>query len=269
MSEFSNERDGRGTLEWSDKSYNICLGCEHGCLYCFAKSMRCRYDAATRVPGGWDAQKLNPNRARFGAEVRPAGKDGTPGVVMFPTSHDIAPRFLPESLTTIKNLLLRNEVLIVSKPHMSVVRSLCRELKPQRDRILFRFTVGALDRALSAYWEPGAPPPSERIQCLRFAHRCGFQTSVSIEPMLGDGEETLKLVTEVEPYVTDSIWVGKMQKIPRKNNAHVAGFKEAAGLIKAQQTDEKVMHLVNTLGKHPKIRWKDSIKAVVARCTAS
>ncbi len=260
MDSFEDKRDGKGTKEWSDFSYNICIGCEHGCLYCYAWAQRCRFDAAARKPGGWAKQKLNPNRSRLGDEI------GAKGVVMFPTSHDLTPRFVEEAVTTVKNLIKENQVLIVSKPHLSVTKRLCRELEHAKGRVMFRFTIGSLNPALCAYWEPGAPPPEERIACLQHAHQHAFQTSVSCEPMLASREETIRLVAEVMPYVTDSIWIGKMQRIPQKHNAHVAGFAEAVARIESQQSNEEILALVKTLGRNPKVQWKDSIQEVIARC---
>jgi len=197
------------------------------------------------------------------------GEGSKPGVVMFPTSHDLTPDFLLESLETIKNLLAKNQVLIVSKPHAAVVKTLCKQLADRKTDIMFRFTIGALSRSVCQFWEPGAPPPAERIWCLQHAYRSGFATSVSIEPMLAARAEIIKLVARVEPYVSDTIWVGKMQRIPRKYNAHVAGFEQAVALIKAQQTDTEVLKLVDALAKNPKVRWKDSVKAVLARRASS
>ena len=258
-STFGDNRNGKGTKEWSDFSYNICIGCEHGCLYCYAKTQACRFDDQLRLPGKWREQKLNPTRKALGAEV------GAKGVVMFPTSHDITPSFLDHSLTAIRNLLTKNQVLIVSKPHLSVIQTLCQELADCKDDILFRFTIGSLNEAICAFWEPGAPLPAERVSALKHAFECGFATSVSVEPMLDDRAGTCALVAEVEPYVTDTIWVGKMQRIPRKQNAHVDGFMTAAARIKSQQTDAEVLQLVKALEDNPKVRWKDSIKAVLQK----
>lgn len=256
---FDDNRPGKGTKEWSDFSYNICLGCEHECLYCYAKAQRCRFDEVMRIPGKWSKQKLNPKKKALGAEV------GAKGVVMFPTTHDITPRFLKRSLKTIKNLLANNQVLIVSKPHLAVVKALCKELADHKGDILFRFTIGSQKKSTCALWEPGAPPPRERISALKYAFGRGFSTSVSIEPMLEDREAICGLVASVEPYVTDTIWVGKMQRIPRKLNAHVKGLSDAVAKIKAQQTDDEILKLVKALKGNKKIRWKDSIKAVLKK----
>lgn len=99
---FADERPGTGTKEWSNFSYNICIGCEHGCLYCYAKAQACRFDKPKGIPGKWNQQKLNPTRRALGDEVE------AKGVVMFPTSHDITPPFLRRSLLEFP--LLHNSV---------------------------------------------------------------------------------------------------------------------------------------------------------------
>ncbi len=257
MDTFEDKRDGKGTKEWSDYSYNICLGCEHACLYCYARATLCWGMAEYRTPGAWANQRLNPNR-RLGFEV------GRRGVVMFPTSHDITPKFMPEALATIQNLLKHNKVLVVSKPHLAVVKKLCGELADAKKDVLFRFTIGSLDRELCAFWEPGAPPPHERVAALNHAFKTGYATSVSCEPMLDDNAGMIRLVERVTPYVTDTIWLGKMNRCPQKYNAHIPGFATALAKIKAQQTDNQILKLAGALKGQPKVRWKDSIKAVLA-----
>jgi DNA repair photolyase len=261
-SRFTNDRDGKGTKEWSDKSYNICRGCEHACLYCYAKAQRCRFDPVLRKPGEWDKQGLNKNYKTLGSEL------GAVGVVMFPTSHDITPNFVGESLQTIRNLLVNNDVLVVTKPHLAVVKELCKGLADYKTKLLFRFTIGSLKPAQCAFWEPGAPSPLERIKALQHAFAKGFQTSVSIEPMLDDRAGIVELVSVVEPFVTDTIWVGKMQRVPQKYNAHILNFATELAKVKARQTDGEILELVRALTDRSKVRWKDSIKAVIEKESA-
>lgn len=87
--------------------------------------------------------------------------------------------------------------------------------------------------------------------------------SVSIEPMLDSVEKTCDLVARVTPFVTGTIWVGKMNRLSVKLNAHVTGFQDAHDRIKVQQTDSEILRLVALLGANPKVRWKDSIMAVM------
>ncbi len=258
MKSFNTDRNGKGTKEWSDRSYNICDGCEHGCLYCYAKSMRGRFDKSVHTPGVWERQLLK--------EATSLGKNVCQKqVVMFPTAHDLTPRFVRKSLRTIENLLAdENQVLIVTKPHFSVVKALCRQLRSQKQSVLFRFTIGSLDKKLCAFWEPQAPPPAERVRALRYAFNRGFRTSVSIEPMLGSVDETIQLVRRLDPFVTDTLWIGKMQRIPFKRNKHIPGFLDARNLIREQQEDSEILRMVRLLRKHPKVRWKDSVKEVIS-----
>ena len=41
----SKERTGTGTKEWAERNINICLGCSHDCLYCYARNFAWRRNA--------------------------------------------------------------------------------------------------------------------------------------------------------------------------------------------------------------------------------
>ena len=132
----------------------------------------------------------------------------------------------------------------------------------KRNRLVLRFTITATDDELLSLWEPGAPCFEERLACLREGYLAGFKTSVSVEPML-DAAHIDDLVQTVLPYVTDKIWIGKMngvrQRVPMKDEA-IAG---AVGAIEAGQTDEKVLQIYNRWKGIPNIRWKESIKQII------
>jgi hypothetical protein len=190
------------------------------------------------------------------------------GVVMFPTSHDITPAGLPAALQTLRNLLAAgNRILIVSKPHLSVIKTLCHSLASHREDIQFRFTIGSLNESICSFWEPGAPAPRERIEALKHAYESGFQTSVSAEPMLDGVEGMFRLVEVVASQVTDTIWLGKMNAIQRRVDPTIPGIKQAVALIQNQQSDANIRRLYSMLKANGKIRWKDSIKDVLRRNT--
>lgn len=255
--QFADDRLGTGTREWSDHSYNIASGCAHGCLYCYGRARAIRFAGLTD-PDDWQAERLDP-----GQVIR--SKHGYGGVVMFPTTHDITPSLLPSALKTLRNLLVSgNDVLIVSKPHLKVIRRLCRELSAYRDRILYRFTITCGRPKLARIWEPGAPCPSERIAALRYAYRQGFRTSVSMEPMLEDNSRMCALVDRVSPFVTDTIWLGKLNGgVPKVYQARPQ-VKASLAKIRQGQSDAHILALYSLLNPDPKIRWKDSIKKVLA-----
>jgi hypothetical protein len=182
---------------------------------------------------------------------------------MFPTGHDI----LPEHISVIvgylsKWLSVGNKILIVTKPHLECVKVLCRELESFKSQILFRFTIGTLDPEISKFWEPGAPLPQERVRSLKYAFERGFATSISAEPMLCGVDKAIDMFCILSPMVTDAIWFGKMNKISRRVHVPPQDMKYVK-LIEAQQTDDNIKRLCFALDPAPKVRWKDSIKAVL------
>lgn len=255
---FQDGLTGTGTREWSDHSYNIYTGCAHDCGYCYARPMALRFGRIACC-SEWANQVLLP--AKIEAADRKFG-----GTVMFPTTHDITPDTLKPALQTLENLLAAgNWVLVVSKPHLSVVQTLCRELVAYREQLQFRFTIGSGDAGTCVLWEPGAPAPKERISALEHAHDRGFETSVSMEPMLSDNEAMCSLVARVMPFVSGTIWLGKLNgAIPKEIQAK-PGIRESLLEIRAGQSDECILRLHDRLALNPKIRWKDSIKKVLQR----
>lgn len=244
-----------GTREWAVAGVNCTLGCPHDCRYCYA-----RYDKVVRkaeIAG--DQWPL--------AEVYPGAHDQQfpcyPGTVMFPTEHDIHPQNLSLCLTIIKNLLsASNDVLVVTKPHLSCVREMCKALYPWQEQLLFRFTITARDNGILKLWEPGAPLYEERLAALRHAFEQGYATSVSIEPML-EAEHVQDLVEELLDYVNQTIWLGKMNKIEERVQLDSRELRNDLQRIKKGQRDLEIIRIYERLHHHECIRWKESIKKVV------
>lgn len=77
--------------------------------------------------------------------------------------------------------------LYIDKREQNIKEKLTNELKngQHKNRFEFRFTIGTHDQAICDKFESHAPNISERIECLKLAHKMGYQTSVSMEPMCG------------------------------------------------------------------------------------
>jgi len=166
------------TKEWSEKSFNICLGCSHMCAYCYAREMVLRF-GRIQSPEEWATEQVNRGKIKTMRKWV--------GVTMFSTTHDVTPGIFKDCLITLRKLLeIGNNVLLVSKPHYNVVNDITLDgvVAVSRDRIEFRFPITSLNEGLSAVWEPGAPKPVGRIQALELARSWGFKTSVSMEPAL-------------------------------------------------------------------------------------
>lgn len=253
-----------GTKEWAKHSANICSGCSHRCLYCYGSAMAIRFKR--KRPDSceedsplerWSTETVDRRKVdkRYGKRK---------GRIMFPTTHDITPGLLNDCLTVLlKMLAAGNEVLIVSKPHRECVVALCRDLAPWCDQVMFRFTIGSTDDAVLSFWEPGAPGFGERLRCLRHAQEAGYATSVSCEPMLDRNAEALVLACE--PYVTDSIWLGKANMLLQRMRQNGCNDEQPARgrELVSWQNDEAIRALYERLKSRPVVRWKESVKKVV------
>jgi DNA repair photolyase len=248
-------RPPTGTQEWAASNVNIQDGCEHDCLYCYAKTMAIRFKRATAA--SWGKPRLRQHDLDRGFTRRS-------GRIMFPTAHDITDQNIDECLTVLSRMLAAgNDLLIVSKPRLSCVKRLCEELAQYRTQIVFRFSIGSTDEAVLSYWEPGAPSFKVRLSCLQYAYAKDFETSVSGEPILDGNPDAL--IAAVHPYVTDSIWLGKINRLrqilpfncPRDPEA----VRRGEALV-ALQSDKAIRALYNRHRHDPLIKWKDSIKAV-------
>jgi len=184
------------------------------------------------------------------------------GTTMFPSSHDITPKNLFACLIVLRKLLRTgSRVLIVSKPHLECIKAICRIFTEYKKQILFRFTIGASDNEILSIWEPNAPGYEERKEALKYAFDRGYETSVSVEPML-DSEHIMDLVKDLLPLVTNALWIGKMNHTRniRAENEIVA--RELDRIVEGQ-SDEKITAIYDKLKANPKIKWKSHIKKVV------
>lgn len=244
-----------GTAEWAKHKANSHMGCRHGCRYCYARANNVdRFKKCS--PEAWKTPRLLKN-----ALTRKWGRrDGT---IMYPTAHDITPDIQHDCIVFLANMLRPgNRVLIVTKPHLSVIESLCRFLKPWQSQVLFRFTISADDDAVLSYWEPGAPPYAERVASLIAARREGYATSVSVEPML-DGDNVVRLAKDLLPHITDTIWIGRLNKAQLRVRCETYDDRTHLHRVLSQQVDAEVRRIYAALKDEPKVRWKESFKLVL------
>lgn len=236
----------KGTKEWAYKNLNICYGCKNACVYCYAKAMAKRFKRIEEEEE-WKEWEINLSKLMKGYLKL---KNPNPELYdyMFPTSHDIFPEILEECIFVLEKVLKAgNSVLITTKPSLECVREICKEFKEYKDQICFRFTITSLDNEVLRTYELEAPLFNERKDSLKHAFREGFKTSLSIEPFL-DGNP-LYLIHDLEEWVNDTIWVGKMSgKVPNelKSNYTKTNLKRVYATCKGSKAREK-------------IRWKDSI----------
>jgi DNA repair photolyase len=212
-----------------------------------------------KTPFTWNREVLNQKALSKTFRTRK-------GTIMYPSSHDITPQHLRENIMHLGKILAAgNQVLIVSKPHLDCVRSMCNTFNPFKENILFRFTIGSADSNVLKFWEPHAPDFDERLASLKYAFNAGYQTSISCEPMLDNRVD--QIIEKVLPYVTETIWLGKPNKLIGRLSMN--GYKndkmtmERARRLMESLSDEYILNLYERYQDNPKIRWKDSIKKVL------
>ena len=258
--EENKEVDGFG--EWITESINICTGCPNDCKYCFSKTRAYRFKQVQK--GQWENEIIREHDVNKKYKLY----DGRVG---FPTAHDITPTNIDSYLIVLKKLLnFGNEVLIVSKPNFECIKRICDEFSQYKDQILFRFSIGAMDDKILRFWDNNAPLYKERKNSLKYAFDNGYQTSVSMEPLL-DSSNVIAVATDLVKYVTDFIWIGKMNYVGNVKNMTEVDDKqillEQVDIIKSGQTNEKVLEIYNNFKEKPellkKIKWKKSFKKVL------
>ncbi len=254
-----------GTREWATHNVNWWTGCPHGCLYCYARNNALRFQ---RLSDGaaWATNQSVRVKEILRSRAKLAGR------IMAPTTHDITPDNVGESIAVLLKLLRAgNELLIVSKPHPTCVNAMMGAFGCEfHGQITWRFTIGWLSERVGLFWEPGAPLVGERLACLHAAWSRGYHTSVSMEPLL-EPERVGELVKTVRPYVNDSIWIGMANRLRERTKwCHGAfGAKDVARLdveierIEAGQTPQRVREIYAMLKDDPLIRWKDSYKKIL------
>lgn len=245
-----------GTSEWAKQNANFINGCTHNCKYCYSKSMAIRFRRKTA--GNWKHEEIREHslNKKFGK---------VNGTIMFPSSHDIHPSHLKESIVFLNKILIAgNRILIVSKPHLQCIQAICDEFANYKSNILFRFTIGSTNSEVLKFWEPAAPDFCERLDSLKLAFSLGFQTSVSCEPMLDNNINDV--ISKTLPYITDAIWLGKANFLLQRlkvNGELVPKTIEKARQLIEWQSDENIHLLYNRFKDNSQIKWKESIKSIV------
>jgi len=251
----SGQRKAIKNNEWtlSKNNVNFSTGCSNACLYCYGRFM----PNMEKMPE--DFKWGDPIIRDADVQAPQSFRDGRVG---FPTSHDITPENLNNYLTVLGKILKAgNRVLIISKPRLDCIKAICEASAFFKDEILFRFTITAKSEEVLSFWEPNAPSYEHRIECLKYAFDKGFQTSVSMEPML-EFSRAEEMIQDFIPFVTDAIWFGKMNHIPafKDPDGHL---KEELAKVEAGHADENIKHLYSIYKDNPKIKWKLAYKEVL------
>jgi DNA repair photolyase len=243
-----------GTRELSETSINSLIGCSNNCIFCYAAHNAVEKEFVSSR-AAWAFEKARRSQPDLSTKYS--------GRVMYPTSHDITPKYLPMHINVVRSLLeAGNELLICSKARLGCIKEIAKVCAIHKAKVVFMITVTTLDETQSIFWEPNAPLPAERILTLEYLHREGFKTSVLVEPLLQGPGSAIDIYNRVIEHVSDEIWFGTMNHVDTRVDASNPENAKAVALIKRYHSKENMRFLYDTMVDMPKVRFKRSIVAL-------
>lgn len=219
----------------SSWSFNIAVGCNHGCRFCYVPDASTRkQEPILREYGVTDADEqwgqyvlLRPwDGPKFNASLRSA--EGTPldklnadgnRAVMFCSTTDPYQTAKLNGIKETKKWNLQRQRLVhyalrrIRDYSTLNVRILTRSplskedfelFKTFGDRLVFGMSLPTLDNDLARIYEPNAPAPSQRLKTLQNAKESGLNVFVAIAPSYPECDEadiraTLRAVKALGP----------------------------------------------------------------------
>jgi len=169
-----------------DRSINAYRGCEHGCIYCFARPTH----AFLGLSPGLDFESrlfAKPNAAALLEKEISAPRYQPKPIAMGTNTDPYQPLERERRITrSLLKVLLKHEhpVTILTKSRL-VVRDLDL-IAPMAEKGLVKvgLSVTTLDRKLARLMEPRASTPQRRLDAIRLLSEAGVPTSVMFAPLI-------------------------------------------------------------------------------------
>ncbi len=197
----------------SDYSLNCYTGCEHGCVYCYARFMQ-RFHPHPESWGEFVDVKVNAPEV-LARQLRRAA----PGNVFMSSACDGWQPIEAQYRLTRQY----SEMLLEKGFQVNVLTKSARVLedlelfKGRRARI--GVTITTLDESLRKLWEPRCSSIAQRLEILKVAHQAGLATAVMFGPLmpdLSDSTESISaLFAQAAKLKVDCIWVDALNPRPR------------------------------------------------------
>jgi DNA repair photolyase len=163
----------------SDYALNPYVGCQHDCVYCYAKFMK-RFTGHRERWGEFVDVKINaPELLAKEVKKKRVGKVWISGVCdpyqPLEKKYEITRRCL--------EILVENNWPITVQTKSPLVLRDIEILKRSTD-VEVGFTITTADEKVRRIFEPGAPPIAARVEALGILHAEGIRTFVMIAPLL-------------------------------------------------------------------------------------
>lgn len=182
-----------------DQSINPYRGCEHGCVYCFARPTH----AYLGLSPGLDFETqilIKPNAAEL-LRQELAKKSYRPSPIAMGTNTDPyqpLERELKITRSIVETLLeCRHPMTLVTKNHL-VTRDIDLYAALAQHQLIKVFvSITTLDRQLARKMEPRASTPAKRLAALQALSEAGVPTGVMVAPLIpGLNDHELEAIVE-------------------------------------------------------------------------
>lgn len=231
------------TILSSSKVYpyvvNPYVGCQHGCLYCYARFMK-RFTGHSEPWGEFVDVKINaPELLKSAVAKKKPGKVWISGVC-----DPYQPLEAKYGLTRrcLEILAKNNWPAVIQTRSPLVVRDL--DVLKKGKGFEAGLTVTTADDDIRKLFEPNAPAIKERVGALAELHRAGIKTYAMIAPMLPGSEDLAEMLVGKVDYVI----------IDRLNYHYADRFYRKYGLEDKmtddffRRTERKLSSVFNKLG---------------------
>lgn len=183
----------RTKIRGIDYTLNPYVGCEHGCIYCFAGYVGERM--GIDIPfGKYVGVKVNAREALLRDLRRIKGGVISMSSVTDPYQPIERERKITRSLLDVLRYF-KGEVSILTKSPL-ILRDL--DILKEMRKVEVGFSIALMNEDIRKFFEPGAPPVKERIEALRMLKKEKVKIWIFIAPYLpGATGEDLERILEV------------------------------------------------------------------------
>lgn len=179
-----------------DYALNPYVGCQHDCVYCYARFMR-RFTGHREKWGAFVDVKINaPELLALEAAKKRPGRVWISGVC--DPYQPLEDRYMLTKKCL--DILVENHWPITIQTKSTLVTRDIAALR-KADDCEVGFTITTADDKIRKLFEPGAPPLGERIEALASLHSRGIRTFAMVAPILPGAEGLLRVLRGKVDYV--------------------------------------------------------------------
>ncbi len=179
-----------------DYALNPYVGCQHNCVYCYAKFMK-RFTGHKEKWGEFVDVKINaPELLSHEVKRKRTGRVWISGVC--DPYQPLEERYMITKRCL--DILVKNDWPLTVQTKSALVMRDIETLKRANDSEV-GFTITTADERIREIFEPGASPSSKRIEALATLHAKGIRTFAMVAPILPGAEGLVSVLKGKVNYV--------------------------------------------------------------------